>query len=256
LARGAGRESAAAVTLSGFVKINGIRSFDRVKARPTMRLLNRIMENTAVYSLWQAPFAEKKFAPILAHNDLLQVRRALDVGCGPGTNAPHFAHTRYLGIDHNLRYLQHARRRFGRDFLVADIRHPSLAPSARFDFILVNSFLHHIDEPATHGILGQVDELLAEDGHVHILELVLPAKPSAARLLARLDRGEFPRPLEIWRKIFEERFEPVVFEAYPVTGFSATLWEMIYFKGRRKLGRRASTEDSAGKDRRQRGVNS
>ena len=45
-----------------------------------MRLLNRIMENTAAYSLWQAPSAEKKFAPILAHNDLRQARWVLDEG--------------------------------------------------------------------------------------------------------------------------------------------------------------------------------
>ena len=199
-----------------------------------MKLVTRIMENTAAYSLWQAPFAEKKFAPILAYNDLRQARRVLDVGCGPGTNTPHFAHTHYLGIDHNLRYLQHARRLYGRDFLAADITRPALALGARFDFILVNSFLHHIDTPGARGILSQVGALLAEDGHVHILELVLPPRPSVAQLLARLDRGEFPRPLEEWKQIFGEIFETEIFEPYQLTGLGATLWEMIYFKGRRK----------------------
>jgi len=156
-----------------------------------MKLVTRIMENTAAYSLWQAPFAEKKFAPILAYNDLRQARRVLDVGCGPGTNTPHFAHTHYLGIDHNLRYLQHARRQHARDFLAADITRPALAPGARFDFILVNSFLHHIDTPGARGILSQVGALLAEDGHVHILELVLPPRPSVAQLLARRTAENF-----------------------------------------------------------------
>ena len=199
-----------------------------------MKLVTRIMENTAAYSLWQAPFAEKKFAPILAYNDLRQARRVLDVGCGPGTNTPHFAHTHYLGIDHNLRYLQHARRQHARDFLAADITRPALAPGARFDFILVNSFLHHIDTPGTREILAEVESLLAEDGHIHILELVLPPRPSLAQLLARLDRGEFPRPLEEWKQIFGDIFEMEIFEPYQLTGLGATLWEMIYFKGRRK----------------------
>lgn len=199
-----------------------------------MKLVTRIMENTAAYSLWQAPFAGKKFAPILAYNDLRQARRVLDVGCGPGTNTPHFAHTNYLGIDHNLRYLQHARRRYGRDFLAADITRPALAPAARFDFILVNSFLHHIDTPGTCGILSEVDSLLTADGHVHILEPVLPPRPSVARLLARLDRGEFPRPVDEWKQIFGETFETEIFKPYQLTGLGATLWEMIYFKGRRK----------------------
>jgi SAM-dependent methyltransferase len=199
-----------------------------------MMRVTQIMENTSVYSLWQAPFAENKLAPLLAHNDLRQVRRVLDVGCGPGTNTPHFAHTRYLGIDHNLRYLQHARRRHRRDFLVADVTRPALAPTARFDFILINSFLHHIGTPSVREILAQLNPLLTEDGHVHILELVLPARPSVARILARLDRGDFPRPLEEWKQIFTETFETEVFEPYALTGLGATLWEMVYFKGRGK----------------------
>ena len=197
-----------------------------------MNGLMRIMENTFVYRLWQAPFAQKKFAPILAHNDLREARRVLDVGCGPGTNTPRFAHAYYLGIDHNLRYLLYARRRHGKDFLVADATRLALAPAARFDFIFINSFLHHVDTPSVQGLLAQLGGLLTEDGHVHILDLVLPARPSVARFLARHDRGEFPRPLEQWKQIFSAAFETEVFEPYPLTGLGTTLWEMIYFKGR------------------------
>ncbi|HMD86322.1 MAG TPA: class I SAM-dependent methyltransferase [Terriglobia bacterium] len=199
-----------------------------------MKLAARIMEITHAYRLWQAPFVEKKFAPILAHNDLHQARWVLDVGCGPGTNTQHFAHTHYLGIDHNPHYLEYARRRHGRDFLATDITRPALAAAARFDFILINSFLHHVDTPCARVLLSQLGALLTEDGHVHILDLVLPARLSVARLLARLDRGEFPRLLEDWKQIFGERFETEIFEPYAVTGLGATLWQMVYFKGRGK----------------------
>jgi len=199
-----------------------------------MNLTHRILENTAAYSLWQAPFAEKKFAPILAHNDLRQVRRVLDVGCGPGTNTARFAHTYYLGVDHNLRYLAHARQRHSKDFLVADITRPMLAAGARFDFILLNSFLHHVETESVRKLLAELRTLLTEDGRVHILDLVLPARASAARLLARLDRGDFPRPLATWKQIFSESFEMEIFEPYPVTALGATLWEMVYFRGRGK----------------------
>ena len=199
-----------------------------------MNLVTRIMENTQAYRLWQAPFVEKKFAPILAHNDLLQARWVLDVGCGPGTNTPHFSRTNYLGIDHNLRYLEHARRRYKRNFLAADITRLALAPAARFDFILINSFLHHIDTPSARRLLSQLAALLTGDGHVHILDLVLPARPSLPRLLARFDRGEFPRPLEEWKQIFSETFETEVFAPYTLTALGATLWELVYFKGRGK----------------------
>jgi SAM-dependent methyltransferase len=199
-----------------------------------MKLTTRVMEITHAYRLWQAPFVEKKFAPILAHNDLSRARRVLDVGCGPGTNTSYFSHAYYLGIDHNLRYLQHAHGQHRGDFLVADVTRLGLAPEARFDFILINSFIHHIDTPNARSLLAQLSTLLAEDGQIHILDLVLPAQPSIAQFLARLDRGDFPRPLKEWEQIFTETFETEVFEPYGVTGCGAILWEMVYFKGRRK----------------------
>lgn len=201
-----------------------------------MRLATRILENTNVYRLWQAPFAEKKFAPILAHNDLRQVRRVLDVGCGPGTNTPYFSHTRYLGIDHNLRYLEYAHRRYRQDFLAADITHWALAPTARFDFALINSLLHHVDTPSVRRILSQLCALLTDDGHVHIIDVVLPKRPSIARFLTRQDRGEFARPLQDWKEIFTEAFETVVFEPFELTGLGVTLWQLVYFKGRARKG--------------------
>ncbi|HEV2492768.1 MAG TPA: class I SAM-dependent methyltransferase [Terriglobia bacterium] len=199
-----------------------------------MSITARIMENTLAYRLWMAPFAEKKFAPILAHNDLSRVRRVLDVGCGPGTNTQHFAHVDYLGVDINSAYIEHARQRHHRNFLVADVRNYTVAPDERFDFILLNSFLHHIDTPHTLRILSHLQTLLTEDGCVHVIELVLPERPSIPRFLAQRDRGEFPRPLDEWRRIFGDVFETSVFEPFTLTGLRATLWEMIYFKGRAK----------------------
>ena len=198
-----------------------------------MRLTTRIMEHTLAYRLWQAPFAEQKLAPLFAHNDGLRgVRRVLDVGCGPGTNTHHFARGHYLGVDHNPAYIEHARRKHQRDFLVADITRYEVAPGERFDFILVNSFLHHVDDASVRRILAHLATLLTDDGHLHALELVLPERPSVSRQLARYDRGEYPRPLAEWRALFGESLEPVVFEPYPLVGLGVKLWDMVYFKGR------------------------
>jgi len=200
-----------------------------------MSLAASILERTFVYRLWQAPFAEQKFAPILAHNDLKRARRVLDVACGPGTNTHHFDGSDYLGVDFNEGYIRDARKRQGRKFVVADVRNYSVASEERFDFVLVNSFLHHLNTNDVVGILSHLRSLLTEDGHIHILELVLPENWSIARLLARWDRGKFARPLQEWHTIFGELFEPVIFEPYPLTGVGTTLWNMVYFKGRSKL---------------------
>jgi SAM-dependent methyltransferase len=197
-----------------------------------MKLINRIMEHPQIYRLWQAPFVEDKFALVVAHNDLRRVRRVLDVGCGPGTNTRCFAGVEYLGVDHNPRYIESARRRYQRDFLLADITKYTVDPNERFDFILLNSVLHHIGTAEVRRLLAHLGNLLTGDGHVHILDLVLPERRSLARFLARLDSGEFPRPLEEWREMFDGLFEQVVFEPFKLTAWGATLWEMVYFKGR------------------------
>jgi len=200
-----------------------------------MKALDAIMSRPAVYRLWMGPFAEEKFAPVRAHNDLGRVRRVLDVGCGPGTNTHHFPAVDYLGIDLNDQYIRDAQKRYDKKFVAVDAAQFSVAPNERFDFILVNSFLHHIDTPTTRNILANLNKLLTDDGHVHILELVLPESASVGRFLARSDRGKFPRPLEEWRQIFHEAFTPVVFETYQLGALGVALWKMVYFKGQARI---------------------
>jgi len=141
-----------------------------------MKMLHRLLEQPSVFNLSQLPFSRQKFARILGHNDLKQVRAVLDVGCGPGTNAPRFAQAKYLGIDINERYIELARNRYHRDFLVADVTTSEAIPAGSYDFILVNSFLHHIDTPDAHRVLSRASKFLTLDGHLHSVELVLSEK--------------------------------------------------------------------------------
>jgi hypothetical protein len=75
---------------------------------------------------------------------------------------------------------------------------------------------------------------MTEDGHVHIIELVLPSKFSVAWILAKADRGEFPRAIGEWDSIFSEFFDKVVFEPFNVDWFGISFWNLVYFKGRAK----------------------
>jgi len=197
-----------------------------------MSVKSNIMERTLVYRAWQAPFAEQKFAPVLERNDLNSVRRVLDVACGPGTNTPHFAHADYLGIDVNEKYVEDARRRHGREFMVADACKLDSVGKEPFDFILVNSFLHHLNTKDVLEVLSSLDTRLAPDGHIHILELVLPEERSIARLLARWDRGDFARPVPEWQALLSKIFTQVLFEPYSLTAMGTVLWKMVYFKGK------------------------
>jgi len=197
-----------------------------------LKKMSGIMAHPTAYRLWQKPFADSKFQPILEHNDMTQVCRVLDVGCGPGTNSLFFEDKDYLGLDINKNYVEQAKKRYGRQFEVADVCTYEAAPENRFDFILLNSLLHHIDDLHTDRILDQLSRQLTPDGYIHILELVLPANRCVAHRLALSDRGDYPRPLEQWEAIFSRYYKPVVFEPYPITVGGVTLWNMVYFKGK------------------------
>jgi SAM-dependent methyltransferase len=195
----------------------------------SMKAREWLLEHPAVYAAWQAPFVAQKFAPVerqLRHAD---IRRVLDVGCGPGTNAPRFAGADYVGVDINDRYLAIARSKYSGRFVTADLEAADLSWLGTFDTILVNSFLHHLPDGSVERILAQLGTLLDAGGKVHILELVLPARPSIGRMMARFDRGKYARPLDSWLSLFGRHFEPVIAEPYMV---GRGLWAMIYFQGR------------------------
>lgn len=196
-----------------------------------MRAVVEALEHPRVYELWQTLFADRKVRPLLAHNDVTRPRRVLDLGCGPGTNAKYFGSSDYLGVDINERYVRYARSRYGREFLTADLTAATFPAAGPYDFILVNSFLHHLSDGEVQVVLERVRGLLAEGGHVHMLELVLPASAGPARLLARWDRGKYARPVERWRELVSAYITVDVCEPYILGGLGIPLWEMVYLRG-------------------------
>jgi SAM-dependent methyltransferase len=195
-------------------------------------VLDALIAQPLTYRIWQAPFADRKIRPILTHNDLTRVRRVLDVACGPGTNTKHFQGVEYLGVDWNEDYIRHAIRHYGRRFICADVTDPDFAVAGTFDFILVNSVLHHLSDAEIEVLLAKLGPLLSPDGSIHLLELVLPSAPGVAGLLARLDRGRYARPLAEWYRLLTRVFVPELFEPYVLRGLGVPLWHMVYFKGR------------------------
>jgi SAM-dependent methyltransferase len=200
----------------------------------TSSMMDFLLSRSSVYRLWQAPFADAKLAPVLADTDFLQAHRVLDVGCGPGTNTRHFQRAEYLGLDLNPRYIEFARRHYGGEFVVADATKNQIPGSERFDLILINSLLHHVDDNGVLAVLESAARLLSDQGYAYILDLVLPEEASIARKLALCDRGAYPRSLDHWRLLFERCLIPVKFETYCITFLGIVLWKMIYLKARRR----------------------
>ena len=195
------------------------------------RATDRLLELPLVYRTWQAPFVSAKLKPFLASVGRERTARVLDVGCGPGTNAPVFAGADYVGIDINADYIRTASARYPGRFIVGDVTDGNIFPDHQFDCVFANSLMHHLDDASVRRLLRRMAALTALNGRVHVLDLVLPPHASAGRLLARMDRGRYPRTVEHWRGLFteylrEERFEPYRFGLPMVP-----LWHMVYFVG-------------------------
>lgn len=195
------------------------------------RATDRLLEQPLVYQTWQAPFATAKLKPFLGDLERSGARRVLDVGCGPGTNAGVFAGRDYVGIDINPDYIRTAASRYPGRFLVGDLNDEAVLPDERFDCVFANSLMHHLDDRAVRNLLRGMARRTAPGGRVYVLDLVLPPHASPGRLLARLDRGRFARPIAQWRDLFAEHLDEERFQPYAFGLPLIPLWNMVYFVG-------------------------
>jgi len=201
--------------------------------------LTQVLDFPRFYQLWQAPFVAKKLRPFLAENPrgVEGGKVVVELGCGPATNAGNFMQTRYRGWDLNEGYIQYARRRCpSLLFSVGDVTQPVWFDSAgSVDVVFMNSLLHHLSDTEVQQVLGLAHEALKEGGEIHIMDLVLPHQIGIGQILAKADRGLFPRSLESWRGLFSGRFETVSWFPYTLDFFGIQLWHMVYWRGRKAL---------------------
>ena len=163
------------------------------------RAFDRVLEMPLVYQALQATHNREKIGYIASRIRPRPGLRVIELACGPGTNAHLFAGCDYTGIDINPHYIASAERRFPKlTFVCADLLRYDFT-TRDYDWVLVNSFLHHIDDAQVHATLEAAGRIRATG--IVILEPILLAQLSVARTLAKLDRGRFARPLEAWQAL-------------------------------------------------------
>lgn len=168
------------------------------------KLIDRALEIPIVYQTWQAFHDREKLEYVASRIAPRPGLKVLELGCGPAINAHLFTDCEYVGIDINPEYVKKAQRLFPRHtFVAADVLTYDFTGRA-YDWVLVNSFLHHLDDAQVRAIFAAVARIAV--ARVLVLDLVLPAEPGVARMLARLDRGEFARPIAAWRALLPPSF--------------------------------------------------
>ena len=184
------------------------------------------------YRIFQRTHANIKLTPILKTGAIEKAVRVLDLGCGPGTNFSYFQGKTYLGLDLNKHYIEYAQSCYDGSFKVEDITlHPSLN-EAPFDFILINSVLHHLTDDEVNKTITFAKDNLSLDGRIHILEPLTPESGFVARMLAKLDRGSYFRTELEWSSLICPLLTDISTDRVTVPFFGFRGWHMAYWSGR------------------------
>lgn len=167
--------------------------------------------------------------------------KVLDLGCGPGTNAPLFTRARswdYLGVDLNPDYVEYAASRLPGRFRQADITRLSDL-GERFDIVLLNSVLHHLDDRGAEGAVACAAVHLQPKGVLLAIDMVTPTGALWGRALRRalvaLDRGAFCRSEADLESLFRSHFEHVRIQPFALSLVGTRLWEMRLYACRRPI---------------------
>jgi len=169
------------------------------------RFADRLAETPTTFhwlrKLPEANYRETK-RRIAAIRDELGHPRVLDLGCGTAEYAELFDPTRYLGVDIHPGYVAYAQRRMpAHRFVVADVRSWAGEPD-RFDLVMINGVLHHLDDASVQEFLRTAKRLIAPGGTLLVIEDVdLADPPLGTRLVHLLDHGDHIRDAARWQAL-------------------------------------------------------
>lgn len=187
------------------------------------RLLNLPMVYTAFQRLISRSGATGIDQPVLYPELGTRKIRVLDIGCGPAAfwaRHQRLGGITYVGIEPNATYVEDARARF------PDIElHAGTVPEVRnnvmdrFDLIVLEGVLHHVDDATACEALEFASQHLAPGGRLVALDpVLLDRQHPVARALARLDRGKYVRTLDGYRSLALTAFPATSVTVRPLSG--------------------------------------
>ncbi|MDJ1134983.1 class I SAM-dependent methyltransferase [Streptomyces iconiensis] len=176
----------------------------------TLKALRGALSLPRVYVLFQrAVWGRAERELVRRHIQPSEGLRVLDIGCGPADILRLMPRVTYVGFDHSARYVDWARRRFGNrgEFRLADVDSSPSFEAAAYDVVLAKGVLHHVDDPEAerlfriaHGALRPGGRLITTDGCHH------PDQPALHRKVTSMDRGQFIRTPDAYRRLGEPYF--------------------------------------------------
>ena len=143
--------------------------------------------------------------------------KLLDLGCGTGQMYDSFRdfNCNYTGADIDLNYIEFEKKKYNSKkkennpkFIFCDARKMPFNEN-EFDFVFVFGVFHHLSDENSISVFKEINRIIKNAGKILIIEDIdIESKwDLIGNILRKLDKGNFIRQLNSWKKLFETNFE-------------------------------------------------
>ena len=120
--------------------------------------------------------------------------KVLDIGCGPTEIINFLPEIDYTGLDLSESYIFAPKTKYPskHTFICADVSHLIDNKIGKFDLIMANGLLHHLDDQTVMSLISSVHNLLNNGGRFVKIERCYTQKQSIlTKFMLNNDRGDF-----------------------------------------------------------------
>ena len=176
--------------------------------------LRALLTHPAIYEAFQRVVGARKFRRVMVDRYICAEpgARVLDIGCGPGDLVECLPHVDYVGFDPSESYIASAQARFGDKarFFVGDVSTIEPADLGRFDCVIAQGVVHHLDDAAADRLFEIAATVLSDDGRLVTVDpCISPRQSSVARAIVTRDRGGNVRAADAYRTLATRYFRDV-----------------------------------------------
>ena len=176
-----------------------------------------------LYSLLTLPSVYRLFRTIVRRNGSriyiseyvrpVPGEKVLDIGCGPGDILEDLPAVDYLGFDINPKYVEAAKKRFGRRgrFFSGDVGLTAIdQEAASFDLVLATGVLHHLNDNDAVSLFNLARRALKPGARLITYDgCFVAGQPKLARFVVSRDRGQYVRESAEYAKLAAQVFPQV-----------------------------------------------
>ena len=173
-----------------------------------IELLHKFSAYPWVYDRIQTLAGNKRVLECLSQALVpLNPRVVVDIGGGTGTVRTLLADCRYICLDVEMPKLEGFRSKVAGGLAILGDATSMPIRDGYADMVICKSVTHHLTDSQLDRALDESRRILRPGGHMVLFDAVLNKHRWAGLALWKLDRGSYPRPIEVLQEKFGGRFE-------------------------------------------------